>query len=1212
MTGSNAPESTLSRRDEPSNRPREGLFHSLGSMLFRPFSWVASPRAPPSTYHSVETDHKDTAPTTSIDKRTTSNALPTLESTPNVPFHGTHTLPSSLRVTPTISHVASPRSKWGSLNLAPSQSRSFATSSVDAPVQIKPATRPESSASLVSVLGKRNPSVHLADTEHEEHVTESSSRKRRMVWDPEMGFVDVEDLAARRPPAPPPQNEAERILRALESMRTPLGDARRERIIRSQSRPSWSLSAPIPVPLPTPERESILAPPRPRSAAFRSIAPHSRSLRRSQLLRQSQVGLLPNLRSKLRQSVQYQDTQQDSMDEARVDNNLKVTEPEQHVSRTTKRRASKAKLSSKSSRAKLLKADNEVIPKASTASDVDAETTTAASLPETDLAKENKAPALQKRDKFEVRPNDEPLPKRSVLRQGPSKVNRRHAPSGRITAFDDDEDEDDVPMPSGEELAKIKLPSSLFPENFSFGDATKNPASSPPKPLLERMDPPTTTPAKEPKPGSVRFDAKPDISATERSNESLPPSSFFASAPAKSDSISTEKKSGPVPDFFGTKKLAPDSDSSAHREEATDTSMGKPAGPDTKKRDRDDEERPAKKPASTLNPTAPSFSIGKPADVKDTASPSSFFQETSSTEKKPTFSFGIAPEKKDAPTFSFAQPTQKNESQSAFSLGQIQTKQDSTTASSELTRSSDVKETACAAANSQGSETVKEKPAFSFNQSAPSAQNEKPTFSFGSLAQNNDKSSVSVSQSTETKDNQPSFSFNSAASSSTSKPSFSFGQASETSKVDKPLFSFTQPADKKESQPLFGEATEKKDNTASLGSTESTKPAFSFAQPSKSDAKPTFSFGSGSGQGTDKSTIEPSESKPKDEKPNPPIFGPSEKKDAPTFSFGQATPTFGAFAGPKSSPSFSFGQSTDSTEAKPVSTFSFGQSLKPTSDTPSFSFGQSSEKKEEKSAAPSFSFGSSTPKSDDAKPKPTFSFGSTNPPQAFGATSQAEAPKNPAESASTPNAPTMFGPPASVSGSGSTSPAPAFTFGAMPASSNSAPGSPKPSISFGAPAPTQATAPAPTVSTPSFGQPVGPPASTTSFSFGAPNPSFSFGASAPAAPAAPTTSFTFGSAPPSGVFQFGAPQPSSSNPVAPAPPTTTSFSFGAPSGSVPSFTFGNMPASPATGSPAPGFSFGTPPPNSGDGGGGGMFNLGSTTTPGGRPIKPLRQSRRRN
>ena len=405
------------------------------------------------------------------------------------------------------------------------------------------------------MLGKRDEPMHESDMEmdNDSHYV-PSSRKRRMVWDPEMGFVDAEDLAARRPPPPPPQNEAERILRALETMRTPLGDARRERLIKSRSRSSWHLTS-IPVPLPTPEREGVLSSSRLRAPAFRSIAPHSRALQRSQQLRQSQVGLQPSMRSKLRQTMMTKDTLHDQMEEARIDHELGLADDDEaEPVRHSKRGAAKAKLSPKASRTKMPKTEEHNAKPTTQASCV---AEAAAPAPPT-------APA--KRDKFEVRPNDKPLEKRSVLRQGAAKTSRRHAPTGRITAFDDEDDEDDEePMPSGEELAKIKLPQTMFPSDFRF-DTAPSDATPAPKPistpapetskkdttLLDRLAPSThtvtTTPMKEPAPGAVRFDAKP---ATEPVQPA--PSSFFATAPTKT-TLDTEKKSGPMPDFFGAAK----------------------------------------------------------------------------------------------------------------------------------------------------------------------------------------------------------------------------------------------------------------------------------------------------------------------------------------------------------------------------------------------------------------------------------------------------------------------------------------------------------------------------------------------------------------------------------------------------------------------------------------------------------------------------------
>lgn len=1201
MTGSHPHESMSPSHSDHGEHPsaREGLFHSIGSMLFRPLSWVSSPRRVPSppTNHRSATHVRNAGQTpashTASSASTTDKGTSTLSLAASKPFRGTHTLPSSLRVPP-VSKFASPRSKWASLNLATSPSRSFATQSDEATVPNNPSAHSISSSSLVSVLGKRNPSTHEAEAQHDEVATEfSSSRKRRMVWDPEMGFVDVEDLAARRPPPPPPQNEAERILRALESMRTPLGDARRERIIRSQSRPSWSLTAPIPVPLPTPERESVMAPSRLHSPAFRSIAPHSRSLRRSQLLRQSQVGLQSTMRSKLRQSMPFYDTQRDSLDEQRVEEDLKVAEPEPPTSRTTKRRASKAKLSSKSSRAKLVKTDKEVVEKPSQGLDMEPEANpeskgaaSDASVPKTQPSDQADTSIARKRATFEVRPDNEPIPKRSVLRQNSAKVNRRHAPSGRITAFDDEDDED-APMPSGEELAKIKLPTSLFPEHFSFEEQAEKPTLEP-KPLLERMAPPatatSTTPAKEPPSGAVRFEARREAEE-EAPKQTAPPNLFFASAPTKSDSLSMEKKSGPVPDFFGTKKAAPATDSVDAKEKAADAPVEKPS---VKKRDRGEEEQPQKKHTSTLNPTAPSFSFAKNDDKQ---APTASFFPSKTAESKPTFSFGTQPEKKEtSSSFFSAPPVTKKDLPSAFTFGQ--TKPDSASAPP---ASNDKVE-----APAQDSETPKAAPAVSFGPSATAGADAPPSFSFGT-ASGSSTTKPSFSFATTSDTTKPSFSF--ATASDTTKPSFSFATASDTKK---PSFSFAAPTEKKENVPVEP-TTEKKDDAVSSpqGHVQASQPAFSFGQPAKTDAKPTFSFGTGTQQESEKQEEKASGSSATEEKNTTSLFGSTETK-APTFSFGQtASAATSAPAEKKNTPIFSFGQTAEKKESKPAPTFSFGQPAASKSDTPSFSLGQSQMKEDKPSS--SFSFGTSSSKTD-AQPTPTFGFGTSSQPAPFGTTPQKDTVAEPtAPSAST--VPNMFGASAPASNSGTASPAPVFSFGTPAASSsNSAVGPAQPSFSFGAAAP----APAPVASTPSFGQPAGPIPSTTSFSFGSPNPSFAIGAnSANANNMAPTTSFSFKSAPPSGVFQFGAPQPTAGAPGAPAPAPSTSFSFGSGSAPAPSFTFGAMPASPAPGSPAPGFSFGTPPPNSGDGSGG-MFNLGSSSTPSGRQIKPLRQSRRRN
>ena len=1157
---------------------REGLLHSIGSALYRTIPWLSGTNKS----NAPAQDETQSSIQSTFHPRT-SRALH--ESSLLSSSEGSNPRPSPanrLATSQTLNRAQAPykpfpRTKWGSLNLGPPTTPSLASTIQFQNLSDQPA--PSFGRDFGdSVLGKRD--VPTVDVTIDDQTTYTpSARKRRMLWDPEMGFVDTEDMAAHRPPPPPPQNEAERILRALESMRTPLGDARREKLMRSRSVPSWH-SKSIPVPLPTPERESILAPP--RSPAFHSISPHMRSLSRSQRLRQSLMGAQPGMSSKLRESFRDSDTLQEPPRYVHVDDELAVEELEK-PERRLKREARKAEIQPKPSRAKILKTSTKKVG----------------------LSKENSEPTYNsnihdssesgpikrsveigsKRKKFQVRKDNETGLSRSVLRQNSAKTSRRHAPSGRITAFDDDDDE---PMPGGEELAKIKLSEFLFPSDFDF-DASDNKLKSRENEsqtpsLIERMDPKphsdvTTTPAKEPAAGTVRFDL--NSSAPDK----RPVSSFFSTAPRKpadDNSLSKEKNSGPVPDFFSKS-----SKNTGIQSSVATSQLGLPGAqsiqphapevkeqiePTLKKRELDDENLVVKKPfsisasnepapifsAATEKVAQPAFSFGQPAEKKEDRPAFSFGQPADKKEDKPAFSFGQSTEKKeDKPAFSFGQPAEKKEDKPAFSFGRSTEKKD-------------------------------DKPAFSFGQSTEK-KDDKPAFSFGqSTEKKDDKPAFSFGQSTEKKDDKPAFSFGQPAEKKEDKPAFSFGQPVEK-KDDKPAFSFGQPAEKKEDKPAFsfGQSTEKNGD----------KPAFSFGQSTeKKEDKPAFSFG----QSTEK------------------------KEDKPAFSFGQSTEKKG------DKPAFSFGQPAEKKEDKPA--FSFGQPAEKKDDKPAFSFGQSTEKKDDK---PAFSFGQPAEKKDD---KQTFSFAtsfdkpatqsvnaSTNKPAAsFGqsATTSNVQPASPSpfsfgsapasDAAEKPSGPSFtFG-----ASAGSTASSSTFSFGKKDASASSSQ-NPQPAFSFGAtsgeasPAPTfsfgQATSappvsfgsPAPTMS---FGTaPAQPPASTTSFSFGA-----------PAAPApAPTTSFTFGSAPPSGTFQFGANAQSG----APAGAPTTSFSFGAglPS-AAPSFTFGSGSGgnSPATGSPAP-FTFGTPPTSSdGSNGGNGLFNLGSSPAPAGRQIKPLRQSRRRN
>ena len=941
---------------------REGLLHSIGSALYRTIPWLSGTNKS----NASAQDETQSSIQSTFHPRT-SRALH--ESSLLSSSEGSNPRPSPanrLATSQTLNRAQAPykpfpRTKWGSLNLGPPTTPSLASTIQFQNLSDQPA--PSFGRDFGdSVLGKRD--VPTVDVTIDDQTTYTpSARKRRMLWDPEMGFVDTEDMAAHRPPPPPPQNEAERILRALESMRTPLGDARREKLMRSRSVPSWH-SKSIPVPLPTPERESILAPP--RSPAFHSISPHMRSLSRSQRLRQSLMGAQPGMSSKLRESFRDSDTLQEPPRYVHVDDELAVEELEK-PERRLKREARKAEIQPKPSRAKILKTSTKKVG----------------------LSKENSEPTYNsnihdssesgpikrsvevdsRRKKFQVRKDNEPGPSRSVLRQNSAKTSRRHAPSGRITAFDDDDDDDDdEPMPGGEELAKIKLPEFLFPSDFDF-DASDNKLKSRENEsqtpsLIERMDPKphsdvTTTPAKEPAAGTVRFDL--NSSAPDK----RPTSSFFSTAPRKpadDNSLSKEKNSGPVPDFFSKS-----SKNTGIQSSVATSQLGLPGAqsiqphapevkeqiePTLKKRELDDENLVVKKPfsISASNEPAPIFS----AATEKVAQPAfSFGQSTEKNGDKPAFSFGQSTEKKeDKPAFSFGQPTEKKEDKPAFSFG-------------------------------QSTETKEDKPVFSFGQ--PAEKEDKPAFSFGqSTEKKDDKPAFSFGQPAEKKDDKQTFSFatsfdkpaTQSVNASTNKPAASFGQSATTSNVQPASpspFSFgsapASDAAEKPSGPSFTFG-------ASAGSTASSS-TFSFGKKdasasSSQNPQPAFSFGATSGEASPAPTFSFGQATSA-----PPVsFG----SPAPTMSFGTAPAqppasttsfSFGAPAAPAPAPttSFTFGS------APPSGTFQFGanaQSGAPAgAPTTSFSFGAGLP-----SAAPSFTFGSGSGGNSPATGSPApFTFG---------------------------------------------------------------------------------------------------------------------------------------------------------------------------------------------------------------------------------------------
>ena len=933
-----------------SSHRREGFLHSIGSALYRTLPWVSKSKKSRSDSENEPLPVKAAAASTTYQSHP--SHIPPKSSTLS-PASSLHTSlksssanqkPASWSVreihsnSPTI-YRPTPRAKWGTLDLGPRMTPSL--SSHSRPQEILSAAGISSSTnSTTSVLGKRGEPVEDGQIE-EESTYVPSARKRRMVWDPEMGFVDTEDLASRRPPPPPPQNEAERILRALESMRTPLGDARRDKLIRSQSLPSWH-STSIPIPLPMPQREGVLL--EFRKPAFRTISPHTRSLHRSQRLRRSQAAHQPTMRSKLQESIRSSDTLFQPSAAVHLDDDSTYDEPEEPMRRPKRQ----TQLNQKKSRAKLVRTATKKIG-------IPARDTDAYSEPDNGHRAEHKATPMSdahlisdaepkipmaKRNKFEVQKNEGSRSSRSVLRQGSAKTTRRHAPSsGRITAFDEEEEEE--PMPSSEELSKIKLPSSMFPSDFRFDKkmGTKNecPSEKSGDDLhsfshKNEKGAMTTTPAKEPAPGSVRF----DLNST-TSKKHVEPSLFFSSAPSSAsdnNSLSTTKNSGPIPDFFGTsRKDTTQTSRSASQLRVASAFSTKPhlasdAKEDggMKKRERDNEEPPSKKPMPSANQgdldAKSSFSFEQPVGKKDEKPAFSFGQPAEKKDEKPAFSFGQPTEKKDEkPAFSFGQPTEKKDDKPAFSFGQPAEKKD-------------------------------EKPAFSFGTSADTGSS-KPAFSFGTSPSN--VGGKSFGQPVDSQTSASTFSFGSAPNSGATTqnpPAFSFGASTPAFSIGKDDKSSTNSAPS--SAPLFSFGASTAAAPAPVPPSAPAASPLTFGQPSATSTPP-VSFGSSA------SSV--------------PSFGANSASMAPTTSFSFGAPA----AAPAPTTSFSFGS------APPSGAFQFGAGAPaaPASNgggiapTTSFSFGAAAQPGP--TAAPSFTFGSGGTNSPASGSPAPFTFG-TPPP----------------------------------------------------------------------------------------------------------------------------------------------------------------------------------------------------------------------------------------
>ncbi|PWN53986.1 hypothetical protein IE53DRAFT_365862 [Violaceomyces palustris] len=1256
------------------------------------------------------------------------------------------------------------RRQWNTLNLTPRGKASEGEelmrehSKLGQDLDGRMGSPHQSSASL---LGKRDADMSVDMDEDRMSSISQSARKRQMVWDSELGFISREELRAREPAPPVPKNEAERILNVLESMRTPLGDARRENNVRTMT-PSRHMNT-VPVPLPVADRSgasSSMSGPSPKKSTqtsmAASVAPYSRALRKSKLSQShlpvdEQSGMRARLR-RSRQAVPAEANEGEEMDfvtdedieltkVGRKDKGMRVSkrgstkekrlqqrtyeeddveedvafkaeeqeqEQEKDVEegpRPRTRGAVTRSMATKTSKENVTSRQSTKVPDAkkgegqaagekekqgpldSSRQVVEQHTKPAAPTSQR-ISLSAARPASQKKDKFSVRSDsDASQPReRSSLRQGAAKTTRTHASSGRISAWEEDLEEDED-LPDADELSKIKLPTNLFPSGFSFGGSNTSASSStgstpvpPNKPviasaapsftfkpaeteapksngvgpnpsaaakpitsgssLLSRLGdkvpgsekgpeassttpskplapPPATgafsfvAPTRENPKTTFSFAAPPKPAEGSASAEASPaakpstPSSDFFSAPPSGTStpkLDNEKKSGPVPNFFGS-SLSKSSETEKRKQDDQEAKSGSstPSFSFSKPSDKPlggfgEKEKPlaaaeAPKPlVATSNPfgglngaTAP-FTTATPAATKPftfgEANKTSVPQSASVPASPFSVSFGGGPSSKRPADDEGTSEKKVDEEQPAkkavFSFGPV----------GGQSEKKEIKPPAVTAPSTAGSfggfGTQPSGPKPDGKAAAPakvpnffgapsassnaSSSNPSPaaTFSFGKPASTTKEASTASQQPSE-------------ATTSASKPTFTFGATSTTpsnpiaSQDSKPKtgniftgFGATStaatPAAATSVRPAtFGSSSEMmEDSPFTNGGAAPTASKFTFGTPSASAATTT-----GSG--------------PKVTATAPFTFG-TPSTTPPTQS-GTSTPRFGSPAPASSSgPSATnmFGQPSASSQAQgtTASTASAGSS-----PAPMFTFG---------SPAPLFG-GASAGGS-------TASVGGST---GFGAGSAATGLTTTAAAAAPPSSGAAFTFGASSTSSGTSGPKPGggFTFGTpsttLPQQASSQPNQ-------GAP-----QTPAPTFS---FGSGANTPTNAGGmFQFGATNGGggggsapFVFGASGTPAAGGPTNSITNSTSSPAAPM-FGA------SAGANAPPQPSSpFAFNA---NMPTVSFGGPPQHAAPATP-------TPPGSAGSGatpGGSGMFSIGSapSSTPGGRTIKPLR-GRRRN
>ncbi|KAK4687194.1 hypothetical protein P7C73_g2935, partial [Tremellales sp. Uapishka_1] len=1000
-------------------------------------------------------------------------------------------------------------------------------------------------------------------------------RKGQMVWDAEKGFVRESELKAVAAPKPIPKNDAERILQALEEMRTPLEDARKGSLVASSSNhrslpveligaSSRQIRKAVNVPLATAQAGETARKRREKERLSDSssvmISPYGRRRQadRSQQAekrerKQSEMSVSQEFRPSRSGSASTASQSQvsdDDMEERsereptpppaptprRSSRNRRTPVPEEEAA-TPRARKTRSKATVESTTPKETPRNKD--RKGSVRASEKQASPPPAPVPTiTETAPSPSTSAPKSTSTYSVR-NDGELPRESSsLRARNAPTSRRHegaasyhssrsttpTNSGRFSAREED-------LPQMEELekaqAKINLP--------SFAGITFSGTVTTPKPLAEQKEIPLSSrisappPAPAPTPQVQQPAASLSVPSSRLSTQHLRGISSRprASSPLASNSITAPPASPPdtsvAPKLPVSNFFAPPSATSTEEPRKTSgLGIGKPSA------------------ESTTTSSAPPNFFGKASTptppLSGSTTPFDFGIKTVDNPPPPvvsTSTFGSLAQ----PAVNGASIGGDKSSSNGFSFS--------------------------APPRSDPKPVEATPPSFSFS-STPKPTPAPPTmFSFAS---NSSPAPAPAATPAPTPAATP-FSFGNASKpveTATAAP-FSFGG---TSKSAAPA-----PAPAPAPTPATAPAPSPATNGSSPAS-------FSFnAKPAEPAATPSFNFGA-----------------PKSTEAAP-AFGNAEAASKPAFSFGQSKTTTPVSSPPIASAKPSFGgfnfSSPKPSESKPAAapTNPFGSSngAAPAAEAPkpAFSFGAPPASAEVK--APSFSFGSQPPPAEAPRPASPFSFGSTQPAATttpgFGFGSQPQTNGTPPAFGAAPASTPSFGStPAPASGFGST-PAPAFgTTAAAPASP----------FTFGAGNPASAAPANP------FGAVASTPTPASPFAFGA----------ATSTPAAPP--------PNGGGFSFGAPATATAAPAAfgapAATPSTPAFSFGSPAPTPPAFGFGASTTPQAAPSSA-GFTFGSPAPAANDRFGSpgpeGGFSLGMETpapgSPSGRKIKPLRR-----